>query len=238
MQRSFRLKLLKTGVVVAFTICFSCTHKREKQPIIWLYGYAGKVEMLYGNVKQVVEEPYGHTDLPIHFVYTFNKKGEVTKFEDIYDDGINTINYNLVYKNGKKAESVGIENNKRWEVYKTGEVYKYDNDGHIISFAQILDMTNSDGMATNIRKLSYDKAGYLTEEDEYAGKHLVEIHKYRYLYNEEGEIMGLERAHSDDWTDFKSFKKDTIRYILIDSKNNWLKEVIFGDTISRKITYY
>lgn len=217
-------------------ICFSCTHERQKQPIIWLYGY-GDVEMLNGNVKKLIYQPR-IAELPNHLEYTFDEKGNVVTFENIYQGGINTIKYNTIYKNGKKLESVGIKNNLKGEVSREGELYKYDNYGHIVSFALIMYTRNLSDTSTNIHQFRYDKTGYLIEKDEYSDKRLVGINKYRYLYDKNGEMTGLERANSDDWTNFKSFKKDTIQYILIDSKNNWLKAIRFGDTITRKITYY
>ena len=67
----------------------------------------------------------------------------------------------------------------------------------------------------------------------------MSISKFKYLYNEDGSKIGEERANADEKTDCKFFTKDTSRYLIVDSHNNWLKAVRFGnDTLTRKITYY
>jgi len=228
-----RLKLSILLAAVIFITSYSCTRKREKQPITWLYGGYGNVEMIYGNVKQVIEEPFDKNALPNHLEYTFDKKGDVIKVENIYVGGVTTIKYNTIYKNGKKVKSIGIESNGEGKVFGSPDVYKYDKYGHIISFGTMMNVAGKRDSIFDTSRFRYDNAGYLVEEDED-----LTIHKYRYLYNEKGEMTGLERAHTDDWSKFRDFKKDTVRYILIDSKNNWLKAIRFGDTLSRRITYY
>ncbi|MEO6977999.1 MAG: hypothetical protein ABI113_06445 [Mucilaginibacter sp.] len=228
-----RSKLLSILMMAAFVICSSCTHERQQQPITWLYSY-GEVEMLNGNVKKLIYKPR-ISELPNHLEYTFDKKGNVVTLENIYQGGINTIKYNTVYKNGKKVESIGFDIDKS---NRLGDVYKYDNYEYITSVGIIMNGDKASNPSTDIYRFLYDKAGYLTEQQEYGAKGLIWINKFKYLYNEESKITGMERARAGERSDFKHFTKDTIRYILFDSKNNWLKAIRFRDTITRKITYY
>ena len=225
-----RLKLLGILIMVAFIVCSSCTRKRQKQPITWLYGY-GNVEMLNGNVKKLICNPSSIAELPNRFVYTFDEKGNVVTLENIYQDGKNTTKYNTVYKNGKKIESIGFEIIDK--VWRKREVYRYDNNGHITSFGSIMDIADASDSSHDSYRFWYDKTGLLVETGDYGWRH-----KFKYLYNEKGAVTGLERTHSDERGRFTYSTKDTIRYVLFDSNNNWLKEVAFGDTATRKITYY
>gem|GEM_PF-3307794 len=226
-------KLLRILIMAAYVICLSCNRERQKQPVTWLYGY-GEVEMLNGNVKKLIYKPR-IAELPNHLEYTFDEKGNIVTLENIYQGGINTIKYNTIYKNGKKVESIGFNIDKS---NRLGHVYKYDNYEYIISVGIIMNGDKASNLSTTISRFQYNKAGYLTEEQEYGAKGPIWINKFKYICNEKGAIIGMERARSGERSDFKHFTKDTIRYILLDSKNNWLKAIRFGDTITRKITYY
>lgn len=221
-----RPKLLRILIMAAFVICFSCTRERQKQPITWLYGF-GQVEMLNGKVKKLIYKPWGIAGLSDNLAYTFDEKGNVVTVEHIYQGGINTTKYNTVYKNGKKVESVGfyiIDKGRRKR-----DVYRFDKNGHITSLG-IGDASDSSHDSYRFR---FDKNGRLTEQKEFSW-----IHKFKYLYDKKGAITGLEHTRSDERGRFTYSTKDTIRYILFDSKNNWLKKVSGGDTATRIITYY
>ncbi|MEO6978000.1 MAG: hypothetical protein ABI113_06450 [Mucilaginibacter sp.] len=206
----------------------SVSCKQQKQPVTWLYS-SGQVELLHGNVKQLVDSALSKGDLPIYSVYTFDKKGNIIKFENIHQDGIDTITYETIYKKGKKVASIisPIEDKRE------GKIYRYDNYGHIISSTSFTNIKEANDSSHDIYQFWYDKTGHLVEERNFGWRD-----KLRYLYDEKGVLTGLERTYSDELGRYTYSKKDTIRYILFDSKNNWLKAVAYGDTTTRKITYY
>src|SRR6185437_11767302 len=183
-------------------------------------------------VKKLTDLSKTSREMFIYYVYTFDKKGNVVTFEDIYQDGINTTKYNTVYnKNGKKVESIGLNIDTGRHI---ADVYKYDNYGHI----NIMYSGNAYYPSMHIYRFLYNEAGYLTERQECYDKMVTSIEKFKYLYNKKGVITGTEHAVATERNDFKYFTKDTTRYIVLDSQNNWLKAIRFGDTLIRKITYY
>ena len=187
----------------------------------WLYGY-GNVEKINGRVKKLTER---------YFSFTFNKEGDLVKIEDLFKNGIDTTKYSTIYnKDNRKIESIGLyfEEGK-----KIREIFKYDIKGHMTIY-----IGNTNALSPDTDRFFYDKAGNLIEQQIYFEKKPLWTYKFRYLYNKSAVCTGIEQSTATWHDNFKTFTKDTTRYIVFDSKYNWLKAIRNGDTLTRKITYY
>ncbi len=232
----YKAKLSIFSIIAISIVCASCSHKK-KPPVTWLYN-DGQLEMINGRVKELSDLTLGEGKEFINWVYTFDKKGDLVTAEDIYNGGINTTKYTTVYdKVGKKVKSIGLDVD---EDRRLGYVYEYDNNGNITSYRLFMRTDKAGRPSEDIYRFLYDESGNLIERQEYYSpkKKLGSIQKFKYLYNKTGDIIGIERAYTTKSTDFKVYAKDTIRYIVCDSDSNWLKAIRFGDTLTRKITYY
>jgi len=199
----------------------SCTPKKQKPAITWLYGYR-QVEKINGRVKKLADR---------YFTYSFNSKGDIIKIEN-FQNSSDTTTYNTVYnESGKKTESIGLY----FDIgKKIKEVYKYDKNDRPIKC-----INDANDPSTDTDRFIYDKVGNLTEHQQYFEKKPLWIFKYRYFYNKNAVCIGVEQSMTTWRDNFKTPAKDTTRYIVFDSKNNWLKAVNFlNDTITRKITSY
>jgi hypothetical protein len=235
---SYKTKFIILTIVAAIILCTSCAHKRKEQPVTWLYS-GENLEMLNGRVKTLTDLTMDTGKMFIYLVYTFDKKGDLVTVDDIYNGGMNTTKYTTVYdKTGKRAQTMSINiDSLEHRVY--GDLYKYDQREHITGFGALMYNPNAKYPPNYPYRFLYDKADCLTERQEWYHNLLVSIRKYKYLYDDNGAVIAEEWASADDRTDCKVFTKDTTRYLIVDSQNNWLKAVRFGnDTLTRKITYY
>jgi len=212
----------KSTLIFVVLFACSCSSKKSKPAITWLYGY-GQVEKLNGQVKKLSEKD---------FAYTFNNKGDIIMIENLFKNGNDTTSYTTTYNNsGKKTQAVGLyfDSGK-----KIREVYIYDDNELLIDCINNTFHPNPD-----TDRFLYDNEGNLIEHQQYFQKKPLWIFKYRYFYNKNSICVGVEQSMTT-WRDsFKKAEKDTTHYISFDSKNNWIKAVNFlKDTIKRKITYY
>lgn len=214
------------GIVILLT---SCTSKQQKPLNTWLYGY-GRVEKITGRVKKLIEKRWSSKMDP-YYAYTFDTKGNVVRIEDIFQSGTDTTKYSTVYNNDKKIESIGLGKDVGKD-FK--EIYKYDTNGYLTRC-----IGNAYNPSPDTDRFIYDGTGNLIEQQQYFEKKPLWIFKFKYFYNNNGVCTGVEQTMTTWRDNFKKPRKDTTRYIIFDSKNNWLKAVDFlNDTITRKITYY
>ncbi len=221
----------KQSILISVILMASCTSKKQVPVSTWLYGY-GQVEKINGSVKTLIEEKFADNKMVPYFSYSFDNRGSVIRIEDIFQSGADTTKYSTVYnKSGKKTESVGLYFDRG---KKIKEIYKYDNHEYLVRC-----IGNANNQSPDTDRFVYDKAGNLVEHQQYFQKKPLWIFKFRYLYNKNAICTGVEQSMTTWHDNFKSITKDTTRYIVFDSKNNWIKAVNFlNDTITRKITYY
>jgi hypothetical protein len=216
---------LNRTILIAAVLLSSCTTREQKPSITWLYGY-GQVEKINGRVKKLIEK---NQNISLDFEYAFDNKGNVVKIED---RGINITNYSTVYnKNGQKIEAIGLyfDSGKRIR-----EIYKYDNNGYMTRC-----IGNANDPSPDTDRFIYNNAENLVEHQQYFNKKPLWTFKFKYSFNKNDVCTGVEQSMTTWRDNFKTVTKDTTRYIVFDSKNNWLKAVNFlNDTITRKITYY
>jgi hypothetical protein len=225
-----RTKTLGVSLLAVLILTTACTHQQPKPSITWLYGY-GRVEKVNGKVKSLTDKRLGSSNTMPYWIYTFDEKGDIIRIEDIFKNGTDTNKYTTAYdKDGKRTESTGLYLDAGKPVK---EVYKYDTNGWMTGY--IYD-ANKPGADTN--KFVYDKAGNLAEHRLYANKKPLWIYKFKYLYNKEGVMTGVEQSTATWRDNFKTVTKDTTRYLVFDSENNWVRAVHKGDTMIRKIEYY
>jgi hypothetical protein len=218
-----RSKVFVALVIATILFYTSCAHQKKEQSVTWLYGY-GQVEKINGRVRKLTDR---------YFVYTFNSKGDVVRIEEnIFKSRVDTTRYNTIYDDsGKKTESIGLYFDSGKEIR---EIYKYDNSGRMIRC-----INNANNLSADTDRFLYDKAGNLVEHQQYFEKKPLWIFRFKYFYNKNTVCTGVEQSMTTWRDNFKTVTKDTTRYIVFDSKNNWLKAVNFlGNTINRKITYY
>jgi hypothetical protein len=190
-----------------------------------VYGY-GNVEKINGCIKTLKDNGRGNNKIVPYFVYSFTPKGDLFKI-----DGVSQTKYvTITDKSGKKIEAIGtyIDKGK-----KIKEVYKYDGFGQLTKF-----IGNANKSFPDTDRFVYDKVNNLIEHDYYLDKKLLWILKYRYEYSSNGVCIKQYKFYSTFHDNFKTFTKDSTLYLVFDSKNNWLKAVRYGDTITREIAYY
>jgi hypothetical protein len=191
-----------------------------------MYGF-GQVEKINGKVKKLIETHSSFNYRQPLFTYNFDDKGNVTTI-----DGNDTAKYfNTYNESGKKSESMGyyFEN-----VRKFKEIYKYNVNGYPITCIH-----TADNSAPDTDRFFYDKLGNLVEHQEYFKKKVFWITKIKYLYGKDSVRTSVEYALTEERNNFKTPSIYAIKFIVFDSKNNWIKSVDnLNDTITRKINYY
>jgi hypothetical protein len=217
---------IASGLLIA-----SCSKNKKMPSITFLYGY-GEVEKVNGNVKKLVDKRWSYSKQVPYFTYNFDRKGNVTKIEDFFSGDVHIGKFNTLYKTtGKKSESIGIYIDENGKEVK--EVYKYDEGEDIIRY-----ISASNNTVCDTNSFKFDSAHNLIEHIWHFNKKPLWVAKYSYVYNANGSCITSYQLFSTSRDSFKSVNRDTTRYIAFDPKNNWIKAIHNGDTLSREITYF